>query len=293
MKNKLILLLVLSMLVVFSGCTSNKEIEGADDNVEQAVESTEADDQQSKDDQNQQDTSSQSKDLIASLPVLPGGLVESPEKGYYVDLIKALDELYTDGNITIVVNPIARAQEILSDNQADFYFPKVMSEYTDVSKLPYKVVSKPVGLNVFVLYSHVDKKLTKEDLDKALENGGEFPYKLESSPSLKEGFRYPYTVSNNVEESVKKVDAGRIDGYIWAQEDVDSFLNNAKMKNIYRSHFYDFSDAIRLANSDKSEEIDKALTKCIEELEASGKLGEIYSKIHLPYKEWQPSEMGW
>lgn len=292
MRNKLIPVLVLCMVVVFSGCTSINEKQATESTVQQAVESTNAGDEQSKDTQNQQNTSSQSNDLTASLPILPG-LVESPEKGYYVDLVKAIDGLYTDGNIKIVANPIARAQQLVAANEADFYLPKVITKYTDTSKMPYHVITKPIGHSAFVLYSNVNKKLTKEDLDKAMDKGGEFQYKLESTPGLKESFKYPYSVSNSVEESIKKVDSGRIDGFIWAQEDVDSYLNSAKVKSIYRSHFYDFDDVIVLAKNDKSEKIDKALTECIEKLESLGKLSDIYSNIHVPYKEWQPADMGW
>lgn len=292
MRNRLLVLLILCIIAVFPGCSDKASDEASNTTEVQSNDEQKGNVQQKTDTSASTSTGSESNDFLASLPLLPS-LVDSPEKGYYVDLLKAIDDAYTEGNMKIEVNPIARAQQMVAEKQADFYLPKIATKYTDHEKLPYVLASKSLGHISYVLYSNVNKKLTKEDLDKALEKGGDFPYKLESSPGLKESFKYPYTVSNNIEESVKKLDAGRIDGYIWSQEEVDAYLNKEKLKNIYRSLFYEFDDDIAIAKNDKSEKINKILTDCIGKLESSGKLKELYDKIHSPYKEWQPSNMGW
>lgn len=49
-----------------------------------------------------------SGDLQASLAILPG-LAETPAKGTFVDIVKALDDVYTEGRITIQLYPFARS----------------------------------------------------------------------------------------------------------------------------------------------------------------------------------------
>ncbi|MBW1783531.1 MAG: hypothetical protein JRL30_22655, partial [Deltaproteobacteria bacterium] len=52
--------------------------------------------------------SAEARDLKASLPQLPP-LVESADKGFLVDLVKAMDKAYPEGNISIVVYPFKRS----------------------------------------------------------------------------------------------------------------------------------------------------------------------------------------
>lgn len=291
MKKIVISIIIISLLFAITSCSN--ETKNDSKNTEKVeVSEKESNNQSQEETKEVKDNNTESKDLKASLALLPG-IAESPDKGAYVDLVKAMDEFYGEGNIKIEVNPIKRAQEIVINGQSDFYMPKIVTQYTDISALPYKILEKKIGQVAFVLYSNVNKKLTKEKLDKALEKGGGFPYKLESSPSLKDSFKYPYTVSNSVEESLRKLDSARIDGYIWAQDEADVYIKNNKMKKISRSLFYNFDDVIAIVNNENTDAINKILTDCVSGLENSGKLKTLYEKIHMPYDDWQPSEMGW
>lgn len=82
--------------------------------------------------------------------------------------------------------------------------------------------------------------------------------------------------------------AGRIDGFVWAQEEADIALRNLGIKNISRQHFADFKDVFVIPLGSKGDEIDQYLTKIISQLEASGELKILYEAIHLPYDNWQP-----
>ena len=63
-------------------------------------------------------------DLKASIAQLPG-LADSPEKGAFIDLVKAIDAAYKDGKITIGVYPFARSVNNVIDGFADFHIPNV------------------------------------------------------------------------------------------------------------------------------------------------------------------------
>ncbi|MCX7749055.1 MAG: transporter substrate-binding domain-containing protein [Clostridia bacterium] len=235
-----------------------------------------------------------SKDLIASLAQLPG-LADSSDKGAFVDLVKAMDEVYTEGNIKIEVYPFGRSIENVSTGKADFHIPsgRPLGAKTDESKLPFRSSEKPFGVLSSVLYSNVDKKITTEMLNEALKKGGTFPYKIEVLVGSKGAIPYPSTESSDIKQSFEKLKNKRIDAFINPQEESDKALRELKYNNIYRSLWSQFEDVIAIPNNDHGKEVEKILNDCLSKMEASGKLKELYYKIHQPYDNWQPSEMGW
>ncbi len=55
----------------------------------------------------------------------------------------------------------------------------------------------------------------------------------------------------------------------------------------------EFNDAIMIQKGSNGNKVDKILSESIIKLKKSGKLQVLFSKIHKPYDNWQPSEMGW
>jgi polar amino acid transport system substrate-binding protein len=60
------------------------------------------------------------------------------------------------------------------------------------------------------------------------------------------------------------------------------------LTNIHREHFGDFEDVFIIAKGAAGDDMDHFLSTAIDKLAASGKLDEIYSKLHRPYEHWQP-----
>ena len=81
------------------------------------------------------------KASIAQLPVLS----ESPEKGIFVELVKALDEVYEEGTIEIEVYPFARSVENVLRGNADFHIPSFRNPVIPESSLPFAFVPEPMG----------------------------------------------------------------------------------------------------------------------------------------------------
>ncbi len=92
----------------------------------------------------------------------------------------------------------------------------------------------------------------------------------------------------SIEQSLRKLSRGRIDAFIWAQEEADLMLRQLKLTNIHREHLGDFEDVFIIAKGPAGDETDRFLGEAIDRLAASGKLAEIYSRLHRPYVEWQP-----
>jgi polar amino acid transport system substrate-binding protein len=231
--------------------------------------------------------SKDSKDLIASLAQLPG-LVDSPDKGAFVDLVKAIDEVYTNGTIKIEVYPFARSVNNVITGKADFHIPSLRNPVIPESKLPYRFVTEKMGLVRFVIYSHGRKIITKKMIDDAIAKGGNFPYKFEVPAGLEDNFAFPVIPSNDLPKSFQKVDGQRIDAILWAQEESDLVLRELKLKTIHREFWDAFDDVIIIQKGAKSDLIDKILSDALKELKKSGRLDRIYSKIHRPFDDWQP-----
>lgn len=235
-----------------------------------------------------------SKDLVASLAELPG-LADTPDKGAFVDLVKAMDEVYTAGKIKIVLYPFAHSVNNVIEGKADFHIPTVRNLKIDQSLKPYNTVKEKMGTVYFVIYSNIEKKITKKMLDDAIANIKKeaFPYKIEIPSGIESEFPFPGISQNSVEQGLKKVESKRIDALVWAQEEVDLTLKKLKIKNINRTLWMGFEDAIIIAKGPEGDKINKLLSDLLKKLQKLGRLEQIYSKIHLPYDDWQPSKMGW
>jgi polar amino acid transport system substrate-binding protein len=233
-----------------------------------------------------------SKDLIASIAQIPG-MADTPDKGLFVDLVKAIDEAYTEGTIKIIIAPFPRSVDNVLKGKADFHMPINVNPLVPVSKQPFGYVSERLGKMVNVLYSHVDKPITKKLIDRALVAKGKFPYKIEAGQGAETTFGFPIIPTANLEQSLRKVDAKRIDAFLWAQEEADLMIKDLKFKSIYRAELIALDDALLIQKGAAGNKVDRILSKAIKKLRASGKLQKLYSKIHKPYVDWQPSQMGW
>ncbi|MFH0974566.1 MAG: transporter substrate-binding domain-containing protein [Spirochaetota bacterium] len=235
-----------------------------------------------------------STDLVASLAQLPG-LADTPDKGAFVDIVKAIDEVYTEGTIKIELYPFARSVNNVIAGKADFHIPTFRNLKIDQSKLPYGTVTEKMGKVRFVIYSNTDNPINKKMLDDAILNAksGQFPYKIEGASGIESQYPFPVISTNDVTQGLRKVANKRIDALVWAQEEVDFTIKNLKLKNIRRELWQDFEDAIIISKGPGGDRINNILSDALRKLRASGKLEQLYSKIHRPYENWQPADMGW
>lgn len=232
---------------------------------------------------NTEDENRQARVIIAHLGELPG-LINADKTGPFVDLIHAIDELYPEVSIDITVYPLTRALSNVGKGLADFGLP-AMRKLKDADTLPYQFSSVSFGKVTHVIYSNVHNPVTRDmayKINKTNQN-----LRIEANP---DSIALAVKRSLSIEQSLKKLSRGRIDAFIWAQEEADFKLNQLGLKNIRREFFGEFEDVFFIKRGTEGNDIDKFLTESIEQLKRSKKLEEIYSKIHKPYSNWQPSE---
>ncbi|WP_217510522.1 transporter substrate-binding domain-containing protein [Vibrio metschnikovii] len=216
-------------------------------------------------------------EIIAHLGEIPG-LINADGTGPFVDLVRRIDAIDPNVNIIIHVYPLHRAIYGVVNGQADFALPAVRVDDPD-DKLAYRFSSRSFGLVASVLYTNKDKPFSVGQLWAKPNH-----YIIEAFP---DDMPFPVMRSNSINTSLLKLSSGRIDGFVWAQEEADIALRSLNLTNIYRQHFYDHEDVFIIPKGPKGDWIDDYLTRMIDKLKESGELEAIYKAIHLPYDDWQ------
>ncbi len=227
-------------------------------------------------------------DLKASMAQLPV-LIEDENTGAFVDLVRALDEVYTEGKIIREVYPFKRSLDNVIKGKADFHIPLIKNPLIPEDKLPFRYSSLPTGPVAFVIYSHKDSPLTKEDIAKAGgKNSTDFSYKIHTVPGHTELFIFPTVENFDFENCLKMVVMKRIDAVILPQEESDSIIRKLQIKDIHRSLYYEFDSMIVVSKDKRGEEVDRIITDALKKLKSDGRLDQLNENIHKPYIDWQP-----
>lgn len=228
---------------------------------------------------------SYAKDLIASMAKLPV-LIEDKDTGPFVELVKAIGDVYTEGKITREVYPFKRSLNNVIHGKADFHIPLIKNPLIPESSLPFRYSSLPTGPVAFVIYSHKDNPITKQVIEKASKK--DFPYKIDTLQGHTELFDFPTIENYDFESALKRILIKRIDAAIMPQEECDSVIRKLKLKDIHRSLYYEFDSMIVISKDKHGDEVDKILTHALEKLKADRRLEKINEKIHKSYIDWQP-----
>lgn len=229
------------------------------------------------------------KDLKVSLGYIPS-LAESPDKGYFVDFVKAMDEVYTEGSFIISVHPFPRSIQNVVDGLSDFHLPMLNSPYKSKESLEYSFAQRKMGEVCSVIYSRKDTPITREDLKKAMLHKT-FPYKIEVVRGTADFYDIPAEDFTQIEYAFKKMLLNRVDALLIMQEEGDHVIRKFKLSDIHRSLFECFDDVIVIQKSPRGYKVGAIVSSLIEKLENSGRLAELRKNIHHPYVDWQPYEV--
>ncbi len=212
------------------------------------------------------------------------GLIESAEHGPFIDLVRAIDEVYTGGSISVEVWSLGRIYEGFRSGHADFAFP-TLRVGDNAAQLPYRDSTLGFGHVSFVLYSHKRKPLTRPLLEQAMRRG-DFEYAIEAPETLP--WPFPVQRFTSFDSALRKVAAGRIDALLWAQDEADIALRQLGLKDIRRALFGQFEDVFMVARGARGDYVDRVLGQAIKTLRDDGRLATLYAAIHRPYDDWQP-----
>ncbi len=216
------------------------------------------------------------KDLKGSLAKMPV-YAESPDKGVLVDLVKAI-AAETGNKISIQVVPFKRSMNYVINKKVDFHMPLIKNPEVADAKLPYDHSTATIFHVNFVLYSNKNKPLDLKNLGQ---------YKIETEAAHVQYFPFKAAPSSDIASSLKKVDAGRIDGFIFADNACDPLVKKLGLKNLKRQLYKVFDVKIILAKGQQGGDVDKFFSSAIEKLKAKGEYVKIMGKIDQKYNDWQ------
>ncbi len=212
---------------------------------------------------------------LAKMPVY----AENPEKGVLVDLTKAL-AADSGKQLDIAVVPFARSMNNVQTGKVDFHMPLIAIPDVDMSTLPYDYSTETIFHVNFVLYTKKGSGITKEKLKSQ-------GVKVETDIAHVPYFDFKIAGSDNLGASLKKVNAGRIDAFIFADFASDPLVKKNNLANIKRDLFKVYDVKIILPKGGRNGSMDKFLTKSIKSLRDKGDFVKIMSVIERPYDNWQ------
>jgi polar amino acid transport system substrate-binding protein len=182
-----------------------------------------------------------------------------------------------------------RMVSMIIAKQADIGMPMLAIKNQDqINKLPYDYsTDKQEGGVTFILYTNKSKPIDMESLKKGNPN----KYNIESDVSNINLFDFTTLPSYNIEGSFRKVESGRIDGYIMGQISSDPVLKSLNLKNVKRQFFETYNTIFILQKGSKGSAVDKFLSEGLKKINASKKLYDEFvapAKKSVVYDDWQP-----
>ena len=210
-----------------------------------------------------------------------------PAKNSFINLVKAIGE-ETGNTFNIEIYPNARMLSMVENKLADFGVPCLETPYVDKKKkLNFDYSTTTIFNIVYVLYTPADKDIKSKELLA----GNPENYRIERFISSIDTFPFPTIATMNPVSTFKKLDAGRIDGCIFAQTTGDYTLRKLNLKNIKRQYYNSFNSKFAIQKGTIGGKVDNILSEGIRKLKATGRFDKIFGetlKAGGTYFDWQP-----
>ncbi|MGV8892209.1 MAG: hypothetical protein ACOH2K_04555 [Burkholderiaceae bacterium] len=213
----------------------------------------------------------------ASLAQMPG-YAESKDKGVLVDFVKALERVSGD-KIEYQVVPFQRSMNDVQEKRVDFHMPLIQLPGSDTGTDKFDYSTDTIFHVNFALYSGKSANITPATASK---------FKVETDAAHTKYFNFAIAPSTSLEGSLKKVDAGRLDGFIFADMAADQIVKQDKLANIKRQLYKRFDVKIVLPKGARGGPTDKFLSENIAKLVKNGEMAKIIGPIDVPFNNWQP-----
>lgn len=208
-----------------------------------------------------------------------------------IEVYKNLASAILEGSgakFTIEVMPFAKAIDAVEKKEADLLVSAVGNpDSAKAAALKFDYSTADLFSLVFVAYSNKGKPVDPADI----KNGNPKNLVIETDIAHAEFFPFRAVGSTSMDASLKKVDGGKIDAFIFAQPSSDATLKRLGLKNVTRQYYESFRAKAILQKGARGRALDKLLTSGLEKAMASGKYKQVMEKYlegAAKYQEWQP-----
>lgn len=211
---------------------------------------------------------------LAQMPVY----AESADKGVLVELVKALEKVSGD-KLELQVVPFPRSMSDVQGKKVDFHMPLIQLPGSETGTPKFDYSNDTIFHVNFTLYSNKGVDVSPTTASK---------FKVETEQAHVDYFDFPIVASNSIEGSLKKVNAGRVDAFVFADTASDPIVKSAALGNVKRQLYKRFDVKVVLPKGERGGAADKWLSENIGKLRASGEYNRIMGMIDTPFQSWQP-----
>ena len=191
----------------------------------------------------------QTKTYIASLAVMPQSAEIADDgslTGAYVELIRALDHL-TNIRTEMNIVPFKRSVRNLILGEADYHIPLIRIPGVDMKQLPYAFSTDTLFQVPFVLYTNKNSPVDIENLSE---------HSIITDSAHIDFFPFPVEGLSCLPCAIRMVDMGRVDGFIFAQNEIDPIIKELELTNVHRQLYKNFDVKILIPKGENGQEID-------------------------------------
>lgn len=217
---------------------------------------------------------SAAESVTASLAQMPV-YAESKDKGVLVDMVKALEKA-SGTTIEYDVVPFKRSMDNVITKKVDFHAPLIKNPTLDESTLDYDHSTATIFHVNFVLYTNKSKPVDRNKLEGLT---------IETDAAHTQYFPFKTVASSDLAASLKKLNAGRIDAFIFADMASDPIIKDLGLSNIDRQLYERFDVKIILPKGQRGGTVDKMISSAKAKLEESGEWEKIMGVLDQPYKD--------
>lgn len=218
-------------------------------------------------------------DLHGTLGYLPV-ISEDNNKGILVNFLKAMQRAYPEGKISFEVLPFKRSLEGAINGKVDFHAPILKDPNKTPQELGFRYSDANVWNVIFALYTNrQNKEINIDNLSK---------YRIETDAAHVGFFGFPTIPSSCIDCSLKKVNAGRIDGYIFAAMESDSVVKRLGLKNVRSVPFRTYEGKFVIPLGKHGAEVNRLLTLIVNRTKQNGDYEKTIGIITRYYKNWRP-----
>lgn len=202
------------------------------------------------------------------------------DSGLVIEFIKAMQRAYPEGKIEYDVYPFKRSVDMVLSGESDAHLPILKFPGKSEKELGFAYSTANIWNVIFSLYANKNVPgLNPSTVTK---------FKIEAAAAEARMFAIGASPSTCMECSLKKVNAGRIDGFLFPSFEGDQMVKNFHLTDVRSFMYGRYEGKFILPLGDKGKETDKLLTLIIERTKKNGDYARTIGKINEQYKEWRP-----
>jgi len=203
---------------------------------------------------------------------------ENKDKGILVDLVKYWAEIIQHP-IDITVSPFPRSLNNVISQHTDFHLPLIKNPYKKEEELQFDYSTASLFTVNFVLYTNKNRPIDIKNIQQ---------YIIYTDRAHSDLFNFKVHPITHIDSALYMLNVGRIDGFIFADVEVDPLLKQLKFKTIQRQLFKVYDVHAVLPKGKKGGEIDKMIQEAMNTIKRTQQWEKLLGKHYPHYQDWQP-----